>query len=82
MSADLNVWQIRLDRHFAGLAASRPVAQFPIFAIEHGLDQIDLAEIADLLRARLATAHPQREHWLLWVIYATEFGYRYHGDEY
>jgi hypothetical protein len=82
MSAALDVWQTRVDRHFTGLAASRPVAQFPIFALEHGLDQTELAQIADLLRAQLATALPPREHWLLWVIYATEFGYRYHGDEY
>ncbi len=82
MSAALDAWQIRLDRHFGGLAASRPVAQFPVFALEHGLDQSELGQIANLLRARLTTTHPPREHWLVWVIYATEFGYRYHGDEY
>jgi hypothetical protein len=82
MPTALDAWQTRLERHFAGLAASRPVAQFPIFALEHGLDQSELAQIADLLRARVATAAPTREIWLLWVNYATEFGYRYHGDEY
>src|SRR6516162_11866247 len=82
MSASLDAWQERLDRHFAALAASRPVGQFPVFALEHGLDGPDLAEIGDLLRARHAAANPAREYWLLWVIYATEFGYGYYGEEY
>ena len=82
MSASLDAWQERLDRHFAALAASRAVGQFPVFALEHGLDGPDLAEIGDLLRARHAAANPAREYWLLWVIYATEFGYGYYGNEY
>src|SRR5712671_1112732 len=82
MSTSLDAWQERLDRHFAALAASRPVTHFPIFAFEHGCDQPELSEIVDLLRARLAAGYPAHQHWLLWVVYATEFGYRYYGDEY
>jgi hypothetical protein len=38
-------WQKRLERHFAELAASRAEHELPVFALEHGLESDELAEI-------------------------------------
>jgi hypothetical protein len=55
---------------------------FPIFALEHGLADKELDEISSVLRSRLKARLSLTPHWLLWVIYATERGYSYAGDEY
>src|SRR5258708_35538026 len=78
----LDEWQARLEKHFAQLAASHAVMGDPLFALEHDLDKAELDEIASLLRERLAAGHQLSNHWLLWVIYATELGYGYDGEEY
>lgn len=54
MPTPLNAWQKRLEDHFGALAASRSDSGFPIFALEHGLDQKDFGEISNLLRGELA----------------------------
>jgi hypothetical protein len=82
MSVTLDAWQERLERHFTQLAASRPVADFPIFALEHGLSAAGLDEIGILLRAQLRAHRPLRPHWLVWVVYAAELGYAYDGQEF
>src|SRR5258708_23278108 len=78
----LDEWQARLEKHFAQLAASHAVMGVPLFALEHDLDKAELDEIASLLRERLTAGHQLSNHWLLWVIYATELGYGYDGEEY
>ncbi|HXY99029.1 MAG TPA: hypothetical protein VEI03_03450 [Stellaceae bacterium] len=78
----LDEWQARLERHFTELAASHAVTGIPLFALEHDLNKAQLDEIAFLLRERLAADQQLSKHWLLWVIYATELGYAYDGDEY
>lgn len=82
MPLTLEAWQERLERHFSQIAESRPVDQFPIFALEHGLTSDELAEISTLLRQRVAMYEPLGPHWLLWVVYATELGYLYDGIDY
>lgn len=82
MPQSLEAWQEQLERHFAGLAASRAASKLPIFALEHPLQSSDLKEISGLLRSRLAGDLPLAVHWLLWVVYATEQGYAYDGHEY
>jgi hypothetical protein len=82
MPASLDAWQQRFERHFSELAASRSVSEFPIFALEHGLQPNECDELGQLLRSRLAAGLPLAPHWLLWVIYATELGYGYDGQEY
>lgn len=82
METPLNSWQGRLERHFSRLAAARNAASLPLFALEHGLSEDELQEIASLLHERLALGLWLDQHWLLWVIYATEIGYDYDGDEY
>jgi hypothetical protein len=82
MPGALDEWQERLERHFSELAASRSGTGFPIFALEHGLTEAELQEIADLLHSHLAAGLRLFPHWLLWVVYATEQGYGYDGHEY
>ena len=58
-------------------------SDFPLFALEHGLAEDRIREIRGLLLARLASRPgPGISHWLLWVVYATELGYDYDGEEY
>ncbi len=82
MSAPLERWQERLERHFENLANTRAGSGFPVFALEHDLSDEELEEISSLLRSRLVSGLPLAPHWLVWVIYATERGYSYTGDEY
>lgn len=73
----------RLHAHFLDLAAARKRADHSSFALEHGLTQAQLTElnsaIQDTVRTkrRLPTAW-----WLPVIVYATEVGYQYSGDEY
>ena len=78
----LQEWQKRLERHFTQLASARSTSDFPLFALEHGLSEVEFDEISKLLRSRLALNLDWEPHWLLWVVYATELGYDYDGDEY
>jgi hypothetical protein len=82
MAGTLEEWQERLERHFESLARTRADSGFPIFALEHGLSEEELNQISPVLRSRLRDRLPLSPHWLLWVIYATERGYGYTGDEY
>jgi len=82
MPTPLEKWQKHLEGHFAALAASRAAPGFPIFALEHGLAEEELDEIAGQLRARVAARRRFAPHWLLWTIYAAERGYGYSGGEY
>jgi len=78
----LEKWQEHLERHFAALAESRAESGFPIFALEHGLTDSELEEIASQLHTRLIAGSRLSPHWLLWAIYAAERGYAYSGGEY
>ena len=82
MLMPLEKWQERLERHFESLANTHASSGFPIFALEHGLVDEELEEVSSLLRARLKEGLWLSPHWLLWVVYATERGYGYNGDEY
>jgi hypothetical protein len=82
MPQPLDAWQTLMEQHFAALAISRAAAKLPIFALEHPLTAEQFREIAEQLRARVARNLPLIEHWLLWVIYATEEGYSYDGTEF
>ncbi len=82
MSDSLDDWQARLEQHFEALAKSRSESGLDIFALEHGLDEVAIEEISVQLRIQLKNGLHLSPHWLLWVIYLTEYGYRYAGDEY
>jgi hypothetical protein len=83
MPIPLDDWQELLEGHFTDLAEARSQSGFPLFAFEHGLSHENIEEIGTLLRRRLAEGKPLgSRHWLIWVVYATELGYGYDGDEY
>jgi hypothetical protein len=82
MSTTLDDWQQRLESHFSGLSESREGTGFPVFALEHGLTEEEFELLASQLRQHLAKGASLRQHWLAWVVYATEFGYDYAGGEY
>ena len=67
---------------FESLARFREGSGFQVFAIEHGLGENEIEEMLSLLRQSLRSRPSLSSHWLLWVIYATELGYSYEGDEY
>src|ERR1035437_123686 len=82
MPITLEEWQRRLERHFTQLASARSTSRFPLFALEHGLTKDELNEIRVLLRSHLLAHAWLAPQWLVLVVYATEFGYAYYGDEY
>ena len=84
LAATLDDLQARLERHFRALRAARDRSrtEAPIFALEHGLAAGDLAVLNDSVRGWIAAYRPTRRLWLPFVVYATEVGYQYEGDEY
>ncbi|WP_085809122.1 hypothetical protein [Sphingomonas sp. TZW2008] len=83
MSATLDALQTRLEAHFEALAEIRRARKLPVFALEHGIPADELADMSAELRRKLRVGGYQlSKHWLVWVVYATEQGYDYDGDEY
>ena len=78
----LGAWQERLDDYFGELAGRRRSGGVGVFALEHGLDEQEVDQLAGLLRGSLHRSRASRDHWLAWVVYAAEQGYDYLGDEY
>ena len=74
--------QQRVEGHFDALNRIRSASGFPVFALENGLDATSSEQVQSMLRSTLSGRRPSSRHWLLWVIYATEIGYDYQGDEY
>ena len=84
METELSNWQTRLQRHFAWLRGHRGTngSERPIFGLEHGLDAQEIRALEAALRAHIADRPPSRDHALAWIVYSSELGYRYSGDEY
>lgn len=81
---ELREWHERLHEHFkllSGRRQSQP-AKPPVFALEHGLTANEVQEIRERVRAHIKRAMPNDTHRLAWIVYATELGYGYEGDEY
>ena len=84
MPLTLASWQDRLENHFSGLREQRSNAsgEQPVFALEHGFTDDEISELCTQVRSHSAQTGPSERHWLPWIVYATELGYRYAGDEY
>jgi len=85
MAHSLTDWHRQLDRHFAEVRALRDKqrsSSAPIFALEHGLSPSDIRALQLCIRESIAIDPPASSEWLAWVVYATELGYLYSGDEY
>lgn len=73
--------QNQLHLHFAKLRKNRP-EKLPIFALEHGLSAIELSTLQEEIRKDIKHSSPSDKHSLSWIVYASEFGYHFSGDEY
>ena len=84
MDRELREWQQRLATHFEELRESRTEGGVvrPVFGLEHGLDPDEILDLERAARANIRYRGPSRFHSLVWVVYSSEFGYRYSGDEY
>ncbi|MYD53270.1 MAG: hypothetical protein F4W96_03035 [Chloroflexi bacterium] len=81
---DLSEWEETLREHFAQLSGRRSTERSgaPVFALEHGLSAQQVEELQAAVRDHVSKLPPSSQHRLVWVIYATESGYAYSGDEY
>ena len=81
---DLREWQARLAVHFTELRESRVKDGLgrPVFGLEHGLDPAEIQDLEKTVRAEIRYRQPFGLHSLVWVVYSSELGYRYSGDEY
>lgn len=82
----LQHFQQTLDVHFRDLRDARAKLEprSPVFALEHDLSPADLNLLKGAVRAAISEnylAH-YRMSWLPFVVYASEVGYGYLGDEY
>ena len=82
MPTHLEQWQERLERHFESLVRIRADSEYRIFALEHSLNDEEIEEVSSLLHSCLKDRIPLARYWLPWVIYASEYGYIYEGEEY
>jgi hypothetical protein len=79
-SRSLSEWQDLATIHFNELASAKKTVA--LFALEHGFSALHMELIIDLLIRDFKIRGVNKEYWLLWVLYATEIGYSYTGDEY
>ena len=81
---NLTVWQSRLATHFEGLRNLRIAmgTHMPIFGLEHGLTSEEILDLEVAVRDHIARRPLDSDHWLTWIVYSAELGYRYTGDEY
>jgi hypothetical protein len=77
----LRQWQEWLGSHYAELAESRKEPGWPVFVLEHDLDEATRRALIKDVRS-CSTRGPAREISLPWLIYAAEIGYEYSGYEY
>lgn len=87
LAKTLKHFHTALEAHFSGLRERRQTLEpsAPVFALEHGLADEDVALLQDAVRGAIGqglTATIARSFWLPFVVYATEVGYRYDGVEY
>jgi hypothetical protein len=78
----LDATQSQLETRFADLAAMRRPLNYPVYALEHGLEKDQLAEIKKAASIELRSVGLRKEHWLVWAALASEAGYGYAGEEY
>ena len=80
----MQVIHVRLEQHFDALSETRQAVQphAPVFALEHGLSEAELVASAYRGPAAVKQHRIDRRAWIPLVVYASEIGYSYSGDEY
>src|SRR6185369_1922935 len=71
----------RLHAHFGTLALLKGEAGHPVFALEHGVEPIELEELRRALAEHVQVQLTSR-FWLSWVVHAAEHGYTFEGLEF
>ena len=74
--------QARLHEHFLSLSNARVASGLPVFALEHGLSDGELALLQTSVRWLVERRATLRLTPLPLVVYAAEIGYRYDGGEF
>lgn len=84
VQVELCDWHLRLEKHFERLRNERSVisTDHPIYALEHGLSEEELKSLSQAIKRQILRDPPSKAHQLAWIVYATEIGYDYSGDEY
>ena len=82
MFDSINTLNERVERHFEALSRVRKNSNLPIFAMEHRLSEEELKQLQCVLSSHYQSHSLQSSIWLLWVVFATEVGYDYTGEEY
>ena len=83
--ASLGVLHQRLNAHFDRLRSQRNHdvgPSFPVFALEHGLSDLDLGLLNTAVRVSVDRGSLPMAESLPFIVYAAEVGYDYSGDEY
>lgn len=80
----LSEWQNLLEVNFETLGNDRHRidSDQPLFGLEHNLSKDQREDLCQAIRDHIKNNPPLKEHWLVWVVYASEMGYRYDGHEY
>jgi hypothetical protein len=79
----LIAWHDRLRTQFQSLQTTRHAEDGgPIFALEHGLTPQEIASLDLDIHSHIRESSPSNTHWLPWIVYAAELGYKYIGHEY
>ena len=81
----LNVWQQKLETHFSHLRRdrlNRTSADQILYALEHGLNESEVATLRHDIHEWLECSGPDQRHFLAWAVYSSEIGYQYSGEEY
>ena len=81
----LSILHQRLEAHFRTLRVNRDQVAgsgFPIFALEHGLQEAELALLASTVHAAVQRGWLPSAAYLPTIVYAAEIGYYYTGEEY
>lgn len=82
MLGRLDAFQNDLHAHFEKLSSERSQSPYPLFAIEHNRGADEFEDVVCALRWQIEQGAVPDTHWLVWVVYLTEQGYAYAGDEY
>lgn len=75
-------WHDRLHTHFQELRQERVAEGGLVFVLEHGLNSTEIEQLEADIRAYIEKHSPTDKHWIPWIVYAAELGYKYVGYEY
>lgn len=78
---NIKLWHTYLHKRFFKLKKERE-EKSPVFALEHGLDSEEIEYIKKVVKINFKSNFQKGDGWLPWVVYATEVGYKYDGNEY